>query len=119
MAKWNTNKPKCKPKNCSDEYLITIDKGRYKRILKAVYIPYKHCTIEDMGWNMWDGIPDDWEYIEEEDSWWIPEGWYEINDYFDDYSYAYVSDPVLAWTKLPKPYEPSLNVFDDNHINKE
>lgn len=119
MAKWNTTKPKCKPKTCSDEYLITIDKGRYKRVLKAVYIPYKHCTVEDMGWNMWDGVPDDWEYYEEEDSWWVPEGWYEINDYFDDYSYAYVSDKVTAWTKLPKPYEPTLNVFDSDHIKKE
>lgn len=119
MAKWNTTKPKCKPKTCSDEYLVTIDKGRYKRVLKAVYIPYKHCTVEDMGWNMWDGVPDDWEYYEEEDSWWIPEGWYEINDYFDDYSYAYVSDTVTAWTKLPKPYEPTLNVFDSDHIKKE
>lgn len=38
-------------------------------MLKAVYIPYHHCTLEDMGWNMYEGVPDDWEYVEEEDTW--------------------------------------------------
>ena len=37
----------------------------YRRVVKAVYFPYHHCTVEDMGWNMCDGIPDDWEYIED------------------------------------------------------
>lgn len=34
-------------------------------VKEAVYIPYHHCTVEDMGWNMPDGVPDDWEYVEE------------------------------------------------------
>lgn len=109
MANWNANyTPKCKDKSCSDECLVTVDNGRFKRVLKAVYIPYHHCTVEDMGWNMPDGVPDNWEYIEEEDTWWIPQGWYETADYFEDYSYFTITDEVVAWSKLPKPYEPRV-----------
>ena len=54
---------------------------------------------------MCDGVPDDWEYIEEEDTWWIPQGWYEVCDYSpDDYSYFTITDKVIAWMKLPKPF---------------
>lgn len=111
MAQWNKNTvPKCKEKTHSDEVLVTVVKGAsYKRVVKAVYIPYHHCTIEDLGWNMYDGVPDDWEYVEEEDTWWIPQGWYEVCDYFEDYSYSAITDKVVAWSKLPKPYEHRLN----------
>ena len=55
MANWNRNTvPKCKEKECSDEVLVTVDNGRFKRVLKAVFIPYHHCTVEDMGWNTYD-----------------------------------------------------------------
>ena len=49
-----------------------------------------------MGWNMYDGFPDayDYEYIEEEDTWWIPQGWYEVCDYFEDCA-SYCDDLVL------------------------
>ncbi|MDD2979552.1 MAG: hypothetical protein PHN80_06215 [Hespellia sp.] len=106
MAKWNRNTvPKCKEKDCSDEVLITVYNGYRNRVVKAVYFPYHHCTVEDMAWSMNDGIPDDWEYVEEEDTWWIPQGWYEVTDYIEDYSYAFINDKVIAWQKLPKPYE--------------
>lgn len=115
MAQWNKNNvPKCDDKTCSDEVLVTVEKhGRetYRRVLKAVYIPYRHCTLDDMGWNMYDGIPNDWEYSEEDDSWWIPEGWYEVCDYFEDYSYTEITDKVTAWMKLPKAFEPNLNTL--------
>lgn len=113
MAQWNANcVPKCKEKTHSDEVLVTVDNGRFKRVLKAVYIPYHHCTVEDMGWNMWDGVPDDWEYVEEEDTWWIPQGWYEVADYFEDYFYSTITDKVTAWSKLPKAYEPRVKEFN-------
>lgn len=106
MAQWNSKTvPKCEEKTHSDEVLVTVDKGKWQRVLKAVYIPYHHCTLEDLGWNMWDGVPNDWEYVEEEDTWWIPQGWYEVADCFEEYSYARISDKVIAWSKLPKPYE--------------
>lgn len=110
MAQWNKNTtPKCEEKKHSEEVLVTVDKGKWKRVLKAVYIPYHHCTLEDLGWNMWDGVPNDWEYVEEEDTWWIPQGWYEVADNFEEYSYATISDKVVAWSKLPKPYEPRVS----------
>lgn len=117
MAQWNRNTvPKCKVKDCSDEVLVTVEHIGYRgepwrRVVKAVYFPYQHCTLEDMGWSMYDGVPDDWEYIEDEDTWWIPEGWYEVSDYFEDYSYSEITDKVTAWMELPKPYEPRLKEF--------
>lgn len=113
LAQWNKNSvPKCKEKTHSNEVLVTVEKCTCKRVLKAVYIPYHHCTVEDMGWSMWDGIPDDWEYVEEEDTWWIPQGWYEVADYFEDYSYSTITDNVIAWSKLPKAYEPRVKEFN-------
>ena len=50
MAQWNKNTvPKCEDKTCSDEVLVTVEKycrGTYRRVFKAVYIPYHHCTFE-------------------------------------------------------------------------
>lgn len=117
MAQWNRNcVPKCEKNKHSDEVLVTIQKTGYrgnviKRVVKAVYFPYHHCTLEDMGWDMYDDVPDDWDYSEENDSWWIPQGWYEVCDYFDDYSYATITDNVLAWMKMPKPFESSVKPF--------
>lgn len=117
MAQWNKNTvPKCENKKCSGEVLVTVERigygGKlYRRVIKAVYFPYHHCTIDDMGWNMWIGIPDDWEYLEEEDTYWIPQGWYEVCDYFEDYSYSEITDLVTAWMKLPEPYEPRVKAF--------
>ena len=114
MAQWNKNTvPRCEDRTCSDEVLVTVENNRrriYRRVIKAVYIPYHHCTFEDMGWNMYEGTPDDYdyEYIEEEDTWWIPQGWYEVCDYFGDYSYSTITDKVTAWMKLPKAFEPRL-----------
>ena len=111
MAQWNKNTvPKCKDKTCSDEVLVTVEKyciGTYRRVLRAVYFPYHHCTLEDMGWSMYNGVPDGWEYIEEEDTWWIPQGWYEVCDYFEDYSYSTITDKVIAWQPLPEPFKES------------
>lgn len=42
------------------------------------------------------------------DSYWIPQGWYEVCDYFEHYSYSEITDRVTAWMKLPKPYEPRV-----------
>lgn len=109
MALWNTNcVPKCKKRTHSNEVLVTVDNGRYQRVLKAVYIPYHHCTVQDLGWYMWDEIPDGWEYVEEEDTWWIPQGWYEVADNFEEYAFAIINDKVVAWQKLPKPYKTSV-----------
>ena len=64
-----------------------------------------------MAWSMDNGIPDSCEYCEEQNSHWIPQGWYEVGDYFEDYSYSQITDKVTAWMKLPKPYEPKVKEF--------
>lgn len=68
--------------NAQMKFLTTVEhryNGKlHRRVIKAVYFPYHHCTVEDMGWNMRDGVPDDWEYCEEQDTWWIQQGWYEV-----------------------------------------
>ena len=108
MGQWFAHTvPKCEKRKPSAEMLVTIENGRRKSVARAIYIPYHHCTTEDTGWGMPDDVlDDDWEYIEEDDTWWIPEGWYEVCDYMEDYSYATITDKVVAWSKLPKPYEP-------------
>ena len=117
MAQWYEHTvPKCKEKNCSDEVLVTVevqgyDGKIYKRVVRAVYFPYHHCTLEDVGWDMPDGVPSDWEYAADQDSWWIPEGWCETSDYFDGYSYATITDKVTAWMKLPKPCVPKVEMW--------
>lgn len=117
MAQWNKNTvPTCKNKNCSDEVLVTVERIGYggklhRRVIKAVYFPYHHCTVDDMTLSMDYGITGDWEYSEEDNSYWIPQGWYEVCDYFENYSYSQITDRVTAWIKLPKPYEPKIKEF--------
>ena len=97
MAQWNENTvPKCDVGKCSDEVLTTVeyighDGKLYKRVIKAVYFPYHHCTVEDMGWNMCDGVLDDWEYSE---------------------------DKVIAWMKLPKPFNKKLKQLSEIELPK-
>lgn len=106
MGQWNKNTvPKCKERQCSDEVLVTVKKGQCSTVLKAIYIPYHHVTSEDSGWCTEDGIPDNWEYIEEEDDFWIPEGWYEVCDNCRDATYFRIDGKVTAWMNMPKPYE--------------
>lgn len=112
MAKWNIDTvPKCEKGTTSDEVLVTIEKASiitgeiYSRVVKAVYIPHHNCSLEDLGWNVDEDILDEWEYTEDGISWWIPQGWYEVHDYCDNYEYSKITDKVVAWRKLPKPYE--------------
>ncbi len=54
MAQWNRNTvPKCDVGKYSDEVLATVehigcDGKIYRRVIKAVYFPYHHCTVEDI-----------------------------------------------------------------------
>lgn len=56
MAQWNANTvPKCEKGQWSDEVLVTVEKGRYCTVLKAIYIPYQHVTtssIQSLGINL-------------------------------------------------------------------
>lgn len=50
MAQWHKNTvPECKEKTCSGEMLVTVSRGSRKNVVRAVYIPPHHCTLEEMG----------------------------------------------------------------------
>lgn len=101
---WNTDtNPECELKKPSGEMLVTVKRGNFKRVMKAIYFPYHHCTQEDIGWNI-NSNALDLEYCKDADSWWVPEGWYEVSDYSEDYTYMMITDDVIAWMSLPIPY---------------
>lgn len=56
MSKWYTELPKCEEKKFSKEILALVKIYHHDvyelRIVKAVYVPSKHCTIDDVGWHM-------------------------------------------------------------------
>ena len=51
------------------------------------------------------GVDDDCisEYNEENDEFYISEGWYEIINNWDDYGFVAISDTVTHWMPLPEP----------------
>ena len=111
MGQWHSHTiPKCRDRDCSDELLVTVKTDYGKRVVKAVYFPHHHCTIEEVGCNMPTYML---EYSEKDNSWWIPEGWYEENDYFGDYCYSTITDEIIAWSKLQKPYEPRIKQMEE------
>lgn len=86
MAQWNRNTvPKCENKKYSDEVLATVEHigcdGKLYR--RVIKAVYSPH----------------------------PQGWYEVCDYFDDYSYLEIPDRVTAWMELPEPYEPRIKEF--------
>lgn len=114
MGKWNTQTvPVCKKSNMSDEVLVTyIPKWneQIRRVIKAVYIPYHHCTDEDLCWDITNADVGEWECAnEEEGTYWIPSGWYEtIDNSIDDCNYVMIDGTVIAWSKMIKPYNPKV-----------
>ena len=51
------------------------------------------------------GFPDecDYEYSEEDDEYYLCEGWYEVIKNWDDYNSVTVEDFVTHWMPLPQP----------------
>lgn len=86
--------------DCEKEVLIVTEKGT---ITVAMH---EDGTIEeeDSVW-YWNDI--DFNYDEETDTSYIPEGWWEYKHYHPDdvYNYA-VDETVVAWMPLPKTYVP-------------
>ena len=79
------------------------DANRVARI-RAFYAP-KH-TMEQNG-------DSDWiDYSEEKDEYFLPEGWYEANDYEE--THWHVTDTVTHWRPLPEPPAAHLNPPREN-----
>lgn len=80
--------------------LVTVETKtfRHRYICEAVWIPR---------WT-WKASFDNWEdcseYNEDEDEFYVIEGWYERVHNWDEYSYVGIEDNVIAWQPLPEPF---------------
>ena len=79
--------------------------NKRRSIVRAQYL--RHKEMESESWDENEGI--EW-YCEEEDCYYITEGWYELTDYHVEYGFIYIDDPVIAWCKMPELPE---NLEDD------
>jgi hypothetical protein len=84
------------------EYMEWSKKYRYGTC-KAVYIPEHSVKTEDM----WSDYDDDGIsiYDENEDTYYVKDGWYEVIENWDDYSNITINCEVTAWQPLPEPYK--------------
>lgn len=83
------------------EYMEYCKKYRYG-ICKAIYIPKYSVTNEEMNW---DNDDTNYDYLEKEDKYYVPSGWYEVVENWSDYTHVYISCEVTAWQPLPEPYQ--------------
>ena len=66
-------------------------------IVRAQYI--RHKEMESAGWEENDGV--DW-YCDEDDRYYIQEGWYELMEFWEEYGFVLIDEPVIGWFELPK-----------------
>jgi len=71
---------------------------KHKYVCEAVWIPRWTWKAEYDNWE------DCTEYNEDEDEYYVLEGWYERVHNWDEYSYVGIEDDVIAWMPLPKVY---------------
>ena len=69
--------------------------SKIKRIIRAQY--FKKHTVEA---NSYDDFG---EYDEETDTYYVPEGWYERIDFWDEYSSVFIEKEITHWMPLPTP----------------
>jgi hypothetical protein len=98
MTDWKTGiPPDGKPVLAVTVSDIAGSLRKRRQIVRAQYIHHKE--IESYGSD--DTEDADW-YDEEGDVYWLKEGWYELVDYWEDYGYIIIDDPVIAWCELPE-----------------
>ena len=74
---------------------------RHRHILMVAHIGHHEFTTEEYGWQEYEG---ETEYDEENDCFWIPECWYEVNSVEDNGNWIIDSDyDVTHWMPLPQP----------------
>lgn len=71
--------------------------GRGGIIIKAKYVA--KFTEEAAGYDWDTDVKTD--YDEENDKYYLPEGWIELIDNWDDYSSVYFEQPLTHWMPLP------------------
>lgn len=73
----------------------------HRYVCKAFHVD-RYTMRSDVGW--WDEGCD--EYREEDDQYYVLEGWYEYIHNWGDYSSVSITDDkVIAWMPLPEPWE--------------
>ena len=73
---------------------------RHRHILMVSHIGHHEFTTEEYGWQEYEG---ETEYDEENDCFWIPECWYEVNSVEDNGNWIIDSDyDVTHWMPLPQ-----------------
>ncbi len=82
--------------------------SNYKTTTCAAHIGYHERTTEDNGW---EDSEINTEYDEENDCFWIPECWYEVNEVDDNLNWILDDEyEITYWMKLPEPPENDIVV---------
>ena len=68
-----------------------------RSIVRAQFIRHKEVEINPDD----DTESVDW-YDETDNCYYVESGWYEVIDYWEDYGYLKIDDPVIAWMPMPK-----------------
>ena len=90
----------CSEKMPSETVIATVETKvfRYRYVCEAVWVPR---------WT-WKASSDAWEdcseYKEDDDEYYVLEGWYERVHNWDEYAYVAIDDNVIAWMPIPIPY---------------
>lgn len=82
-----------------DTVIVTVETKTFKHkyVCEAIWIPRWTWKAEFDNWE------DCSEYNEDEDEFYVLEGWYERVHNWDEYSFVGIEDRVIAWMPLPEP----------------
>lgn len=104
QRQWIPCTPETMPKT-EEKVLVTCERldiyGKpHRYVCKAFHVD-RYTMRSDVDW--WDEGCD--EYREEDDQYYVLEGWYEYIHNWGDYSSVRITeDKVVAWCELPTPY---------------
>ena len=90
----------CSEKMPSETVIATVETKAFKHryVCEAVWVSR---------WT-WKASSDAWEdcseYKEDDDEYYVLEGWYERVHNWDEYAYVAIDDDVIAWMSIPIPY---------------
>lgn len=91
----------CSERLPEDTVIVTVETKTFKHkyVCEAVWVPRWSKKAEYDNWE------DCSEYNEDEDEYYVLEGWYERVHNWDEYSFVGIEDDVIAWMPLPEPYK--------------
>ena len=90
----------CSERLPEDTAIVTVETKMFKHkyVCEAEWVPRWSKKAEYDNWE------DCSEYNEDEDEYYVLEGWYERVHNWDEYSFVGIEDEVIAWMPLPEPY---------------